>query len=139
MLTHKYTIVCDDVRKEDNGKILIIGMYMGVITVPQLPFILPSLTFFQVMDSDRPGHWAMKLKLQHLESGRTLVEAHGGIVCQQPGPAIMPVKFGPVQLQAVGPYDFSVEVEEHREPIITEFLVTLVVPTQMGQPQGPMR
>jgi hypothetical protein len=137
-ITHKYTILCDEVRKEDNGKILIIGMYMGIITVPQLPFVLPSLTFFMIMDSDRPGHWGMKLKLQHLETGRILAEARGGIVCSAPGPALLPVKFGAVQLQAVGPYNFSVEVEEHHEPIITDFSVSLVVPPQMGQP-GPMR
>ena len=38
-LEHKYTVMCDEVRVENNGKFLIIGMYAGHMTVPQLPFI----------------------------------------------------------------------------------------------------
>jgi hypothetical protein len=138
-ITHRYTIICDDVRKEDNGKLLIVGMYMGIIAVPQLPFVMPSLTFFQVLNSDRPGHWAMALKLRHLETGRNLVEAHGGMVCQQPGLAVMPVKFGAVQFQAVGPYHFIVEIEgQANDPILTEFSVVLNVPPQVQMPAFPL-
>lgn len=41
---HKYTLLCDDVRREDNGKLIILGLYFGVITVPQFPATLPLLT-----------------------------------------------------------------------------------------------
>ena len=26
-ITHKFTLMCDDVRREDNGKLLLIGVY----------------------------------------------------------------------------------------------------------------
>ncbi len=26
-ITHQYTILCDEVRREDNGKLLVVGMY----------------------------------------------------------------------------------------------------------------
>ena len=39
-------IVCDEVRREDNGKLLVIGMYLGSILVPRVPFRMPRLTFF---------------------------------------------------------------------------------------------
>ncbi len=39
-------IVCDEVRREDNGKLLVIGMYLGSILVPQVPFRMPKLSFF---------------------------------------------------------------------------------------------
>jgi len=137
-ITHRYTIVCDEVRKEDNGKILVIGMYMGNIAVPQIPFSLPSLTFLQVLDSDRPGHFSMRLRVQHLETGNTLVDGHGGMMFQQPGVAVMPIRFGNIAFQAVGTYNFIVEVEgQQLEPIITSFVVTLNIP-QQGQIQ-PMR
>jgi hypothetical protein len=40
------TIVCDEVRREDNGKLLVVGMYLGSILVPRVPFLLPRLSFF---------------------------------------------------------------------------------------------
>jgi hypothetical protein len=39
-------IICDEVRREDNGKLLIIGMYLGAILVPRMPFRMPRLSFF---------------------------------------------------------------------------------------------
>ena len=68
-ITHKYTILCDDVRQENNGKLILLGMYTPDISVPQIPFVLPMLTVFQCLDTDRPGTWTAKLKLQHLETG----------------------------------------------------------------------
>ncbi len=101
---------------------------MGIITLPQIPAILPSLTFFLIMSADRPGHYGMNMKLQHLETGRNIVEAHGGITCPAPGPAVMPVRMGNVQFQAVGAYNFVVEIEGQRDPIITDFSVALQIP-----------
>jgi hypothetical protein len=38
-----YTIFCDDIRKEDNGKLLFIGTYLADMTVAgSLPVLLPS-------------------------------------------------------------------------------------------------
>lgn len=34
-------ILCDDVRREDNGKFLMIGVYTGGIVVHQLPYQMP--------------------------------------------------------------------------------------------------
>lgn len=39
-------IVCDEVRREDNGKLLVIGMYLGSILAPHVPFRMPKLSFF---------------------------------------------------------------------------------------------
>lgn len=33
-------ILCDQVRREDNGKLLLIGVYSDVITVPRLPLLI---------------------------------------------------------------------------------------------------
>jgi len=38
--------LCDEIRREDNGKFLFIGVYTGHVLVPRLPFDLPTLTFF---------------------------------------------------------------------------------------------
>ena len=38
-------IVCDEVRQENTGKLLVIGMYLDNIGVPRIPFVLPALSF----------------------------------------------------------------------------------------------
>ncbi|WP_425519150.1 DUF6941 family protein [Xanthomonas euroxanthea] len=40
---YAHTIFCDDVRREDSGKLLIVGMYGSWIGVPSFPAYLPSL------------------------------------------------------------------------------------------------
>lgn len=48
---------------------------------------------------------------------------------------IAPLKFGPVQFQALGAYDFALEIEDHAGPIITSFSVTLNLPQVARQPR----
>jgi hypothetical protein len=45
------TLVCDEVRVEHNGKLILLGVYTPNILVPQIPFTFPILTFFQLLDS----------------------------------------------------------------------------------------
>ena len=139
MITLKYTLVCDDVRREDNGKLMVVGLYTPNITIPQLPFVLPTLTFLQCLESDRPGNWSVKMRLQHLETGRNVMEAHGMMPFPQPGIAMAPVKLGNIQIRDVGAYNFVVEIEGQPNPLITDFSVILNIPPQAGQPQQPMR
>lgn len=134
-LTHRYTIICDDLRREDNGKLIVLGMYMGTITIPQLPFILPTLTILALMDVDRPESLSWKMTVQHLERGRTILEARGFLTAPQPGPVVMPVKFGGVRLDEGGTYHAVLGQEGHPDPIMmTPFNVVLMPPTIPGQP-----
>jgi hypothetical protein len=134
---HSYTIICDDVRREDNGKLIILGMYLGVIAVPQLPSLLSSLTILTTFETDRPGSWSWKLTVQRLESGKTIMEARGFANVSQPGSGVMPVKFGNVRFDESGAYNAIVEIEGEKEPFITSFAVVLVpqiIPQQMPFP-----
>jgi hypothetical protein len=134
--THKYTLICDDMRREDNGKLIIIGLYTGTVALPQLPFVLPSLTFCTFLESDRPGQWSMEFRLEQLETGRSMVGGGGAVVVQQPGLVIAPIKFGAVQFQAVGIYNFVVTINDGQlGPIITGFSVALNIPPQIGPQQ----
>ncbi len=133
MIREKYTIICDEVRQENNGKFIIIGVYQGTIAIPQIPFILPSLTFFQALEGDRPGMWNVKMKLQHLESGKNVFEGMGAVNFQRPGPGISALRFPNVPLLAPGAYNFVQEFEDQKDPIVTAFDVMLVVPQQTQQ------
>lgn len=126
-LTHKYTLICDDVRREDNGKMIIVGVYGPVLGLSQLPMILPSgLTFLSFWDCDRPGMVDLKIKLQLLEGGtRPLIEARANINVVQPGPAALPIKLGPIQFNAAGAYNLVIDIDGQKEPVIVPFTVEL--------------
>lgn len=47
-------IVCEDVRREENGKELIIGVYSKNILVNSIPVTLPQLTFRIVVEATKP-------------------------------------------------------------------------------------
>ncbi|MDD5558081.1 hypothetical protein [Candidatus Methylomirabilis sp.] len=40
-----YWLLCDTVRREDSGKLIIVGVYMPDIGVPAVPMTLPMLSF----------------------------------------------------------------------------------------------
>ncbi len=124
-ITHKYTLICDDVRQENNGKLIIIGMYTPNIAAFQIPTVLPSLTFFQAMESDRPGQYAFRIQVQHLETGHSLAEARGVLNFMQPGPAMNVVRFANVMVDRLGTYNFTLTIEEHREPVLVQFDIVL--------------
>jgi len=125
-LSAKYVLVCDDFRREDNGKFLVVGLYTPDIAVPMVPFGMPTLTFFAMLEADRPGDYSFRAKLQHMETGQVVVQAMGIIPVVDPNqPIICPIKFGGVMLGNHGTYSFSLEIDGQREPIITTFRVLL--------------
>jgi hypothetical protein len=90
----KYIFLCDDVRVENNGKLLVVGLYTGDMSAPQIPVILPTLTFLMCLDSDRPGDSPFRMKLQNLETGRPVVEGMGGTQFARPETAYAPRQDG---------------------------------------------
>lgn len=128
----KTALLCDDIRQEDNGKFMIIGVYTPNMTVPQIPFVLPSLSFFLLFDADEPGEHAFKFNLNHLETGRSLVEGMGQIGVKRAGTAVMPLKLGNAQFQAVGSYTLSLSIDD-APPTLNSFDVTLNIPKARGQ------
>ena len=84
-ITHKYTVMCDEIRREDSGKFFLIGVYSDAMLSISFPFTIPGLTFFMKLESDRTGAWSVRMQLQHLDSGEKLVEALGAISFLRPG------------------------------------------------------
>ena len=123
-ITQKYTLICDDVRQEVTGKLIIVGLYMGTITVPQIPAQLPGLTIFQVFDSDRIGALQFRMRIQNLDNGQTVAEAMGMMNIPRPGIGVAPIRFAPVQFTAVGSYNVVTTIE-NESPIIVQFDVVL--------------
>jgi hypothetical protein len=43
------TIFCDDVRREEGGKLSLMGIYTGALAVPSFPSVLPRLCFIMTL------------------------------------------------------------------------------------------
>lgn len=128
---HLYSIICDDVRREDNGKLLILGMYLGTIVVPGLPTALPTFTLLTFFEDERPGEWNWKatLQFQSLERNRTLAEIRG-FAKFNPGQGVLPLKFVGLRFDDSGLYHVVVEIDGGRDPFaVIPFNVLL--PTQL--------
>lgn len=135
-ITAKYIIVCDEVRREDNGKFLIIGAYTPDLSVPQIPFVMPSISFFVCLESDRPGISRFDVSISHLETGSKVNNAvgMGQMQFDAPGLAIAPIRFANVQFNAGGAYIFSLSIVNQPEPITAQFSVILNIPGVGGPP-----
>jgi len=123
--THKYTLICDEVRQENNGKLIIIGLYTDEMAVPEIPFQLPALSFLYTFDADRPGGFQFRAKLEHLETGNGLAQAMGVIQVVRPGRAVSVLGFRNINLERIGTYTMSLHIDGENELITTNIEVIL--------------
>jgi len=128
--------MCDEVRLENNGKFLIVGMYTPDMAVPQLPFIVPVLTFLFWLDGRIPNNYQFSAKLSHLESGTVISQAMGAFGLVKPGQGIAPIRLMGVQFSQPGPYTFSLQIQNEAE-ILHQFSVLLITPVMQNMPGIP--
>jgi hypothetical protein len=57
-------VVCDDVRREDNGKALLIGVYVGAILLPKFPAPM-RLAFYFLGIGKEPRSGSLDFRIQH--------------------------------------------------------------------------
>ncbi len=122
--SQRFSVMCDEVRQEINGKLFVIGMYTPDMAVAQLPFVAPTLTFLLWLESDTPGNFQFQMTLNHLESGRVVAQGMGGVQIARPGVGITPIRMTGVPFTAVGAYTFAVKFEG-QEALVTHFSIIL--------------
>ena len=133
-ITQKFSLICDEVRQENNGKFFVIGMYAPDIAVASIPFVAPTFTILSWLESDRSGQFQFRLKLSHLESGGTVAEGMGGVGFARAGTGIVPVRLLGVPFSSPGPYTFALHFDG-QDALITQFSVILAPPqVQQGAP-----
>jgi hypothetical protein len=136
-LTEKYIVMCDEVRIEMNGKLILMGVYTPDMTVAQLPTVAPVLTFFVMLQDDRPDNHQFRLSVQHLETGHVVAQGMGGFQTPRPGLVPLPVRISPIQFSSAGAYTFSLFMDNVPNPITYQFNVILNVTPQLpGVPGG---
>jgi len=138
-ITAKYILMCDEVRQESNGKLIVLGLYTPDMAIPQLPFVVGSLTFFIALESDRPGNFQIRFALQNLDSGQNIAEGMGAVAFPKPGLGAMPIQLRNFGIPNAGTYVFSLTIEGQRDPITYSFNVILAPPQQVGMSPGLMQ
>lgn len=103
-------LVCDEIRREDTGKYILIGVYVSEILVDRLPAGL-QLSFWLIItvDTDQPRAFEMRLvgpgEAQLMRGAVTASFAKAG------GPYGLPLGPAPIQLQSVGRLRLEVQLQ----------------------------
>lgn len=72
----EYAIVCDDVRREDNGKLIIIGAYASDIRVPSYPANL-RLNILVAVRSETEHQVSVSIRV--MRDGERILEMNRGL------------------------------------------------------------
>jgi hypothetical protein len=126
-------VVCDDIRFENNGKLLLIGVYSDVVQVFKLPLQLRSLGLAVRAKVMAAGRIAFSVTATDPQ-GNSLLEANGEMNYEgEPGRTIwLPIVMGPALLTTEGSYNVRVALGD--APAIHETFV--VKKTQAPEAPG---
>lgn len=69
----KAVLACDDVRREDNGKVFVIGMYLGNILMATMPSDI-SLTFLIQAHAQRRPPFKVEFRVSLKKGNQNLME-----------------------------------------------------------------
>ena len=119
-------IVCDDVRVENTGKLMLVGVYLGNIVCRELPTILPTLSFLTKWKSDDGS--LPKGVFRLLDPTGTEVVAVGteAIPAGDPKPMLLSInRFVPVRLKVPGRYRWVFTAYRGRSRTLTTLDVVL--------------
>ncbi len=98
-------VICDDVRFENNGKLLLIGVYSDVVQVVKLPLQMRSLGLAIKARVMSTGRYPFAVSVADPQ-GNQLLDANGELNYEgEPGRTIwFPVVMGPALLTTEGAY-----------------------------------
>ena len=122
MITHNYTVMCDQVRREDNGKFLLVGVYSDAILFNSFPSTVTGLAFFVKISFEIPGTYGMKMRLERVEGGDPLFRGEGAVNNAQRGAMFLPIHTPMITFDRPDGYNFIIEFEGS-EPILYSFSV----------------
>ncbi len=116
-------VLCDDIRFESNGKLLLVGVYSDVVQVIKLPLQLRSLGLAVRGKAMSAGRISFSVAVTDPQ-GNGLLDAAGELNYEgEPGRTIwIPIVMGPVLLTTEGPYGIRITLGESA-PVHETFVV----------------
>jgi len=116
-------VLCDDVRFENNGKLLLIGVYSDVVQVMKLPLQMRSIGLAIKAKVLSTGRYSFSVSVADPQ-GNQLLDANGELNYEgEPGRTIwFPVVMGPALLTTEGAYAVRIRLGD-APPVHETFLV----------------
>lgn len=133
--TYKFVslIMCDDCRREDNGKDILIGTYSGTMISPIIPFLLPTFALrFEIIPKQR--EYKKTIALMKTPNGEEIFRIEGNLVINRPEfAATFFYKVSPLTIVMAGEYKIYLGLDEEPEEIASLKVLQEELP-QLGLP-----
>lgn len=121
-------MLCDDIRQENNGKRIFIGVYDDSIIVPSVPLTIPQIVFYSKWDITAAP--IKKFEFKMVQPGGKII---GPIVNElsPPSPesngrkAIVQIGLTPFNIEASGEYRIQAKINDIDYDTIASFTVTV--------------
>jgi hypothetical protein len=113
-------IVCDDVRREMNKKLMFIGVYQDVIGVPTLPFTLSQLCILSKWDISKASIKNFEMRIiqpDKKELGPVIGEL--GSSFQDKKRTLIQVGIVPFQIPVAGKYEIVMKINKRTRKVGT--------------------
>jgi hypothetical protein len=117
--THTFVslVMCDDCRREDNGKEILIGTYAGSMLVTTIPFVLPTFALrFEVIPHRSEYKRAVAVLVNPKGEEVFRLEATMG-VARLDLPASFFLRASPVIIATTGDYKILLGMDEEPEEV----------------------
>lgn len=105
----RFAFVCDDVRREENGKLIFLGAYGPNI----LPTAIPAtmvLALVAGMDVSEPSE--VDTKFQVMMDGERIIHGGGSLKASLAGFNFFPIKNIPLHMKEPGILDFQLQIAD---------------------------
>jgi len=109
-----YVIICDDIRVENNGKDIFIGVYSGDIVLSNMPTAL-NLAFWIDLKTEGVGERAVEFRIV-LDPGEVQIAKVGATLVSPPDDNRGSFAFGGVNIQFQRPGAISIQFHHKGEP-----------------------
>lgn len=105
-------MICDDIRVENNGKSIIIGIYHDNILVPSLPFVMPKLVTWTKWDITKSPIKKFEFKVT-APDGKSMGHVTGEPPTKSSGKkAILQIAISPFAIKEGGEYKIDAKIND---------------------------
>jgi hypothetical protein len=105
--------ICDDVRTEQSGKAILIGVYNGVITFSKMPVRLHRLFVRVEYVGDLPLQHEILTRIR-ASGKKEMIEMRGNVTTDRSGePIAISVPFGPIEFDEEHEFDIYFGVDDN--------------------------
>jgi hypothetical protein len=110
-------IMCDDCRREDNGKEIIIGVYTGAIITPDIPVMLPTFALrFEIIP--KQNEYKKTIAIIKDPNGEEIVRVEGSLaIARIDLGASFFYRVSPLPIMTAGTYKIYLGLDEEPEEI----------------------